>query len=287
LVALGYDVLVTLPPRAVLPDGSSVRPVPAWSPISSTLIYGERDAILVDAPHTAEKAREVADWVVASGKNLVTMYATHGHGDHWFGFAEVAKRFPDAAILGTKGTVALAEFAATSRMDFWTSQFPGQIVDDPIVPMVIDDYTFKLEGHEIHFVEAGHSDTRDTTFVHVPELDLVVAGDIVYNGVHLFLAETDAQRRRDWMTGIDKIAALKPRAVIAGHKVPGSDDGPRHLDETRQYLEDAEEISSVARNAKEFADLMTLRHLARVNPNMLFLSAETLFPGEALGQAPM
>ena len=68
----------------------------------------------------------------------------------------------------------------------------------------------------------------------MPELGLVVADDIVYNGVHLFLAEGDAQRRRDWVAAIDKIAALKPRAVIAGHKVPGSDDGAGHLEETRQ-----------------------------------------------------
>ncbi|MEV4600066.1 MBL fold metallo-hydrolase [Amycolatopsis sp. NPDC049253] len=278
-MTLAYDVLVTLPPRAVLPDGTSVRPLPAWSPISSTLIHGERDAILVDAPHTTEKAREVADWVVASGKNLVAMYATHGHGDHWFGFAEVAQCFPGVPILGTEGTVALAQYQATGRMDFWTSQFPGQIVENVIVPSVIDSHTFLLEGHEVRFVEAGDSDTQDTTFVHVPDLGLVVAGDIVYNGVHPFLAGGDAQRRRDWIAAIDKIAALDPAAVVAGHKAPGSDDDPRHLDRTRDYLRDAEEIRATARDAKEFADLMTLRHLARINPTILAQSAEHLFPG--------
>jgi glyoxylase-like metal-dependent hydrolase (beta-lactamase superfamily II) len=278
-MALGYDVLVTLPPPAVLPDGTSVRSVPAWSPIASTLIHGERDAILVDAPHTEDKAREVADWVAASGKNLLAMYATHGHGDHWFGFAEVAKRFPDAQILGTKGTVALAQYQTTGLMDYWNSQFPGQIVKDVIVPTAIDGHTFDLEGHEVRFVEAGDSDTQDTTFVHVPDLGLAVAGDIVYNGVHLFLAGGDAQRRRDWVSAIDKIAALHPKAVVAGHKAPGSDDDPRHLDETRQYLKDVEELSTVARDAKEFADLMTARHLARINPTILFQSAEHIYPG--------
>ena len=86
------------------------------------------------------------------------MYATHGHGDHWFGFAEVAKRFPDAQILGTKGTVALAQYQTTGLMDYWNSQFPGQIVKDVIVPTAIDGHTFDLEGHEVRFVEAGDSD---------------------------------------------------------------------------------------------------------------------------------
>lgn len=76
----------------------------------------------------------MADWVVASGKNLVAMYATHGHGDHWFGFSEVAKHFPDAQIRATEGTVALAEFHANERMKFWTGQFPGQIVKDIVLP---------------------------------------------------------------------------------------------------------------------------------------------------------
>src|SRR5262245_389429 len=278
-MALGYDVLGTLPPRPVLPAGSSVRPAPAGSPTSSTLIRGERDAILVDAPHTTERAGEVAEWVAASGANLVAMYATHGHGDHWFGFAEVAKRFPDAAILGTAGTVASAERSATEGMAFWAGQFPGQIPEDVIVPRVIDDEAFSLEGHEVRFVEAGHTDTDDTTFVHVPELGLVVAGDIVYNGVHLYLVEGDERRRREGIAAIAATAALRPRAVIAGHKAPGSDDGPRHLDETRRYIEDADEIAGIARDAKEFADLMWLRHPARINPTVLFMSAEALFPG--------
>ena len=278
-MSLAHDVLVTLPPRAVLPDGSSVRPLPAWSPISSTLIHGDRDAILVDAPHTVDRAREVADWVVASGRNLVAMYATHGHGDHWFGFAEVAKHFPDAAIIGTPGTVAVAR-ENFAQLGVWQGLFPGQVVADVVVPSAIQDHTFHLEGHEIHFVEAGHSDTRDTTFVHVPDLDLVVAGDVVYNGVHQMLAQTGPDARRDWLAGVDQIAALRPRTVVAGHKAPGNDDdGPRQIEQTRRYLQDVEEISRTARSAKEFADLMTLRYLSWVNPGILAMTAEHLFPG--------
>jgi glyoxylase-like metal-dependent hydrolase (beta-lactamase superfamily II) len=282
-MSLSYDVLVTLPPRAVLPDGSSARPLPAWSPISSTLIYGEQDAILVDAPHTADRAREVADWVVASGKNVVAMYATHGHSDHWFGFAAVAKHFPGAAVLGTPGTVAVAR-QNFAQLSIWETLFPGQLVADVIVPTPIYDNTFLLEGDEIHFVEAGHSDTQDTTFVHVPSLDLVVAGDIVYNGVHQMLAQGDAAARREWLAAIDKIAALKPKTVISGHKAPGADDdGPRQLKQTRQYLVDAEELSRIAGNAREFADLMTLQYLSWVNPSILAMSAESLFPGTKVG----
>ena len=45
-----------------LPPGEKQRP---WPPISSTLISGERDAVLVDTPITVEQARALANWVVA------------------------------------------------------------------------------------------------------------------------------------------------------------------------------------------------------------------------------
>src|SRR5882757_1207792 len=202
--ALGYDVLVTLAPRTVLQDGSSVRQVPAWSPISSTVIYGEHDAILIDAPHTIERAGELVQWLAAHDKNLVAMYATHGHGDHWFGFSIVAEKFPQARLLGTEGTVALAREQGGERVQgIWRGMFPGQLPETILPLQVVDGPSFWLEGHEIRFVEAGRSDTRDTTFVHVPELGLVVAGDIIYNQVHLYLGETDAAQRQEWIAAVD------------------------------------------------------------------------------------
>ncbi|MET8331432.1 hypothetical protein [Streptomyces sp. NPDC005181] len=104
------------------------------------------------------------------------------------------------------------------------------------------------------------------------------------NHVHPYLAGGERarplpDRRNDWIAAIDKIAAVNPCAVVAGHKNPKNDDDPRHVDETRQYLRDTEEVAAVARHANEFADLTLLRHLDRINPTILSLTAEHLFPG--------
>jgi glyoxylase-like metal-dependent hydrolase (beta-lactamase superfamily II) len=276
-MTINYDVLVTLP-RTVQPDDSSGQAAPTWSPIAATLIYGERDAVLVDVPFTTEQAREVANWISASGRNLVAMYSTHGHLDHWVGFAEIAKRFPNAQVLATAGTVT--QIAKTAgQLEFLHHQFPGQIPAELVEPHVIDSYTFDLEGHEIRFVEAGNTDTVDTTYVHIPDLSLVLGGDVIYNGVHPYLAETDARQRQDWIAALNKIAALNPTTVVAGHKAPGSDNDPRQIAETLQYLLDAEEAYGIANNAKEFTDLMMLKHHERINHGVLTLSAEALFPG--------
>jgi len=73
-------------------------------------------------------------------------------------------------------------------------------------------------------VEVGHTDTHDTTVLHVPAIGLVVAGDAAYNGVHQLLSESNPQKRREWIAALDKIESFKPRAVIAGHKRPGNED---------------------------------------------------------------
>jgi glyoxylase-like metal-dependent hydrolase (beta-lactamase superfamily II) len=91
---LKYDVFVTPSIPVVTTDfapGEHERP---WPPISSTLIYGLRDALLIDSFITLEQARAQADWIASTGKNLTTIYATHGHGDHFFGVSVLLDRFP-------------------------------------------------------------------------------------------------------------------------------------------------------------------------------------------------
>jgi glyoxylase-like metal-dependent hydrolase (beta-lactamase superfamily II) len=63
-----------------------------WSPISSTLISGKRDAVLVDTAITVDQNQKLVDWIAARSKNLTTIYATHGHGDHFFGVNTIQKK---------------------------------------------------------------------------------------------------------------------------------------------------------------------------------------------------
>jgi len=57
----------------------------AWVASTVTLIYGERDAVLVDTFLSVQHSQELADWLAESGKHLTTIYITHGHGDHFLG----------------------------------------------------------------------------------------------------------------------------------------------------------------------------------------------------------
>jgi glyoxylase-like metal-dependent hydrolase (beta-lactamase superfamily II) len=135
-----------------------------------------------------------------------------------------------------------------------------------------------LEGHELVAVEVGHTDTDNTTCLHVPSVGLVVAGDAAYNDVHLYLAESNAQTRREWITALDTIETLKPRAVIAGHKKPERDDSPGIIEETRQYIRDFERVASMTATARELYDQMLEIYPDRANPGSLWGSAHVAKP---------
>jgi len=259
-----------------LPPGSKQR---LWSPISSTLIYGKRDSVLVDAFITIEQTKGLLDWVSANGKNLTTIYATHGHGDHFFGTSTVLERFPRARFVATPDVVKIMRQQASpqSLKSFWNPRFPGQISDHIVIAEELTENVIDLEGHDLVAVPLGHTDTDNTTCLHVPSIGLVVAGDTAYNGVHLYLAESNPQTRREWIAALDTIEALKPRAVIAGHKRPGNDDSPKIIEETRQYIRDFDRVAGTT-TARELYDKMLELYPDRVNPGALWSSARAIKP---------
>jgi glyoxylase-like metal-dependent hydrolase (beta-lactamase superfamily II) len=127
-MALAYDVFVTpmIPvANSDIPPGQTER---VWSPTASTLISGAEDAVLIDPLLTVDQATALADWVDATGKNLTTVYATHGHGDHWYGASVILERFPYARFVATDPVVRLMEQQTPEIVDsVWGNQFPGQI----------------------------------------------------------------------------------------------------------------------------------------------------------------
>jgi glyoxylase-like metal-dependent hydrolase (beta-lactamase superfamily II) len=123
------------------------------------------------------------------------------------------------------------------------SAFSGQISDRLVIAEELTENVIDLEGHDLAVAPLGHTDIDNTTYLYVPSIGLVVAGDAAYNGVHLYLAESNPHTRREWIAALDTIEGLKPRAVIAGHKRAESDDSPKIIEETRQYIRDFDRLA--------------------------------------------
>ncbi|GAA4539254.1 MBL fold metallo-hydrolase [Pseudonocardia xishanensis] len=277
MTELRYDVFVapSIPTATTdLPPDLDQR---VWSPISATLVSGERDAVLVDPLMTDDQATSLVEWITETGRNLTTVYVTHGHGDHWFGLGTVLDRFPAARAVATPAVVAQMRKQGSADFveSFWNARFPGQIPSRLALADELEGDRFELEGEELVVVDLGHTDTDDTTCLHVPSIGLVVAGDAAYNDVHLYLAESPADGRQEWLEALDTIEALQPRTVVAGHKRAGLPDDPAILDRTRRYIHDFEQLLDRTSTAEELYRAMLERHPGRVNRGAVWGSARS------------
>jgi glyoxylase-like metal-dependent hydrolase (beta-lactamase superfamily II) len=235
---------------------------PAWDPKTATLIFGARDAVLVDALATVREATALANWIGLHDRRLTTIYITHGHGDHFLGLPVLLDRFPGARVLATTGTVELMRKNSTpDNLDNgFRARFPGQISDRTVLAEPLDSMQFDLEGWPLVVVEAGHTDTFNTTSLHVPDIGLVVSGDVAYNRCHMFVSATTPASRAEWVTALDRLAALRPTAVVTGHKDPTQGNAPTAIDESRAYIEFYGKQREAGLGDQELFDAMVKRY---------------------------
>ena len=273
--SLQYDTLCVRRPGLTrdLPPGAEDL---QWVANSATLIFGARDAVLVDTFLTVDQNQQLVDWVNAHHRNLAYIYVTHGHGDHGFGVKQLTETFPEAKAIATAAVVAKAKFEGSPPFidTFWTARFPGQISQPQVFPEVLDGDTFQLEGHPLQEIDTGFTDTECSAALWVPDLRLVAAGDAAYNGIHQYMAETTAESRQEWMRATDILAALDPAFVVAGHKNPDLPDAPKILAETKKYLADFNRLDGETETASELYEAMLALYPKRANPGALWAGAK-------------
>ncbi|KAK0334272.1 hypothetical protein LTR91_020731 [Friedmanniomyces endolithicus] len=165
---------------------------------------------------------------------------------------------------------------------FWNTVFPNQIdaasfnPTIPVKPLV--DNKFVLEGFTLEAVNVGHSDTDNTTFLHVPALDMAVTGDVVYNDVHLWMTESPSQAKKDaWIESLDELEAFDPGMVIASHHKPGGVDGAFNIEATRDYIRKFGVLAKEAGNAEELYGKVLAAFPQRIGLAVLWLSCMAQF----------
>jgi glyoxylase-like metal-dependent hydrolase (beta-lactamase superfamily II) len=229
-----------------------------FDPITSTLIFGDYDAVLVDAMMTVAEANALADWIALHNRNLETIYITHAHFDHFYGLGILLDRFPGARAIATPKVLNAMQMSFTPVVQRLARQlFPGQIPTKLVAPQPYEHDTFTLEGNELRIIDQGHTDSDDTTSLYVPSLGLIAAGDVVYNQCRMYVGDTTPESRKNWIAALDRLAALNPSIVVAGHKKTGAPDSPSAIQETKRYLQDFDRLQKVATSDQELFDRMT------------------------------
>ena len=257
--SLGYDVFVA-PEKPFTAPPPAVGDAPAWDPTTSTLIFGARDAVLVDPLMTVRESAALADWVALHDRDLTTIYITHGHGDHYLGLPIVLDRFPQARVVATPETARHMQHDSQQLDNMLRARFPGQIAETIPLPEPLDSPQIQLEDSVIEIIRTGHTDSLDTTSLHVPDLGLIVSGDVAYNHCHMYVGATSPDSRADWIAALDRLAELNPVSVVCGHKDPTQGNPPTALAESRGYLEYYGQLRQAALPDQELFDAMVNRY---------------------------
>ncbi len=214
-----------------------------------TLVMGENDMVLIDAPFTnADAHRLVAD-MLETGKNLTAIYITHDHPDHFWAMQVVMDAYPDAQVISHPEVVADIWRSIPFKIIRWSPMLGNNGPEFPTAPVPMTRDWFELEGHRLEVIGPMQGDHHNATAIWIPELSALIAGDIAFHGIHVWLGETLEEQRLDWVANLNALIDMNPAIVVAGHKRPGLDDDVTTLAFTRDYILDFNREAKTARNS--------------------------------------
>lgn len=219
--------------------------------VTSTLVSGSKDAVLVDAYFSLPDAKKLADDIAATKKNLTTIYVSHAHPDHYFGLVVLKEKFPKAKLVALAATVEAIKKTAKAKADYWKGVYGDKVPATPVIPEALVGTTITVEGEKLEIHGGVQGDDKSNSYVWIPSLKTVIAGDIVYDGVHLWTAETNAADRKAWVKTLDEISALQPTVVVPGHQKPEKTGAPANLAFCKDYLTAYDQAVAGAKTAED------------------------------------
>ncbi|KQN48480.1 MBL fold metallo-hydrolase [Serratia sp. Leaf51] len=243
-------------------------------PVSSEIITGEKDAVLIDAQFQRNDAEKLVEMIKATGKTLTTVYISQSDPDFYFGLDVIHAAFPQAKIIATQATIDQINASKDGKVAFWGPQLKENAPKSVVVPEPLKGTTFELEGHKFEVQGVD----KERTFVWIPSLKAVVGGVLV-NGdnMHIWTADTQtAKSRKQWVEALDQIAALKPQIVVPGHFLPGAAHTVEAVKFTRDYLLTLEKELPKAKDSAALIAAMKKHYPQLKDDSSLQLSAKVL-----------
>jgi glyoxylase-like metal-dependent hydrolase (beta-lactamase superfamily II) len=227
---------------------------------NSVILEGVHEVMLVDAQLTKTNAERVLQAIRETHKPLSLIYITHEHADHFLGLEVFRGAYPSVRIIATSAVIARINQVYQEKLDKW-KQLLGSSATTHVVPIEpFDGNTITFESSHIEVLKHIQGDTDENTMLWIPGQRILVGGDVVFNGMHVYTAETDGQARQKWLDSLNTIRKLKPSVVVPGHSKPGAAlDASTAIDFTNTYLLAFEEELSKTTNPDSLVRAMKER----------------------------
>jgi glyoxylase-like metal-dependent hydrolase (beta-lactamase superfamily II) len=224
---------------------------------NSVLIEGTQQVMLVDAQLTKTNAERVLQEIKETKKPLSIIYITHEHADHFLGLEVFKEAYPRVRIIANSAVVDRINKVYQEKLDKW-KQLLGAAATSHVVAIEKFDGNFiKFEGSKIEVLKNIQGDTDENSMLWIPEQKILVTGDVVFNNMHVYTAETDTTARAKWLNSLNKIRELKPAVVIPGHSKVGAPlDASTAVDFTENYLLVFDEELKKAKDADSLINAM-------------------------------
>ncbi|WP_010254462.1 MBL fold metallo-hydrolase [Myroides injenensis] len=236
--------------------------------VSSVIISGATDAILIDALFLLDDAEKVALQIKESGKNLKAIYVSHGDPDFYFGLQVFKKHFPNVAVYATSATVEHIKATSQKKLEVWGERLGDALPNNIILPQVLKDNTLELEGKELQIIGLGSHPKR--TFIWIPYIKAIVGGINVF-GTTLNLWTADAstiEAKEQWLEILDNMLELNPEIVIPSHANQDSSFDIKAVEHTKEYLLFYINAMTAASNSAELIEAIKTKY-----PNLTFETA--------------
>jgi len=227
---------------------------------NSVIIEGTNEVMLVDAQLTKTNAERVLQEIKETKKPLSIIYITHEHADHFLGLEVFREAYPGVRIIANSAVVNRINKVYREKIDKWKTIL-GSSATSHVVPIEKFDGNFiEFERSNIAVFKSIRGDTDENTMLWIPGQKILIAGDVLFNNMHVYTAETDSKARGKWLNSLNKIRELKPSVVIPGHSKVGAPlDATTAVDFTENYLLVFEEELKKAKDPDSLINAMQER----------------------------
>jgi glyoxylase-like metal-dependent hydrolase (beta-lactamase superfamily II) len=231
--------------------------------VVATIVLGPTEALLWDTQYHLADARRLADRIAASGKKLKAIVISHPDHDHFAGAAAIVERFPGTPVYMTPK--ALEEYKRTAPPAFNNekSRKPELLPDSIVTPQPLPSLQLTIDGQKIEVIPdlTGDVITGVNSVLWIPSISTVLASDVVFNHVHLWLGSSDTTSRVAWRNSLKRIGELHPKVVVAGHKKDvAAPDTPDVLGAMDRYLVDYDSLRKTSADGPALYQAMSAKY---------------------------